>query len=363
MKRKIPVFIFATLLLFGCEKNNVEIENQWSYNEKLSVKDVSYGKAFNACSIDGNEILLLSLDKFIRVDNSEKIIEERTIDTKNFMPNYKGGFLSKDFYVLANYLKLSTDSKVDSLQFDFYSTKKDNLIPKSINTNIFPNSDIYEYQIKPFFEYEHEYKYFAVNSSGQIGIIVTSYRRNQPNDQGGIHHLAIIDLNINQEGINPKFNRLINIDDLAWNKEIYNIKAIGKNFFISTSRNGTYFVKPTGEITNFGNNKAVFGNDHIIYQFGGKQIEQSVDCSEWKWSMNIDFDYVFEVDTIDNKIIDYSSATNMTSYSLSDFSEKRLVSKGLPEGRNYFIKEFNSKIYIGSWNGGIYSIPKEKFIQ
>lgn len=363
MKRKIPVFIFATLLLFSCDKDNVEIENQWSYNEKLSVKDVFYGKAFNACSIDGNEMLLLSLNKFIRVDINGKIIEERTIDTKNFMPNYKGGFLSKDFYVLANYLKLSTDSEVDSLQFDFYSTQKDNLVPKSINTNTFPNSDIYGYQIKPFFEYGHEYKYFAVNSSGQIGIIVTSYRRNQPNDQDGIHHLAIIDLNITLEGINPKFNTLIDIKDLAWNKKIYNIKAVGKNFFISTGSNGTYIVKPTGEITHLENNKAVYGNEDIIYQFGENQIEQSMDGSEWKMCMKIDWDYVFEVDTIDNKVIDYSSATNMISYSLSDFSEKRLVSKGLPDGRNYFIEEFNSKIYIGSWNGGIYSIPKEKFMQ
>ena len=149
----------------------------------------------------------------------------------------------------------------------------------------------------------------------------------------------------------------------AWNQKIYNVKAIGKNFFISTGRNGTYLVKPTGEITHLENNKAVYGNEDIIYQFGENQIEQSMDGSEWKMCMKIDWDYVFEVDTIDNKVIDYSSATNMISYSLSDFSEKRLVSKGLPDGRNYFIEEFNSKIYIGSWNGGIYSIPKEKFMQ
>jgi len=358
MKKILLIFLATGLIFSSCEKkedNDPKIE--WTYSEKLSEKDIlNEGEAIKACAIDGNEMLLISLDKFMRVDENENILEERTIPTESFNGTYKCGFLTKDFYMLANYLKLPTEYKVDSLQFDFYSTTIGNTTVNSIHTKDFPNSETIGYQVGSY-DVGYRYESIAINSNNQLGIVLTSYLRNDPNDRSGVHHLVIIDLEITESSITPSFNKLITLDDFPWNRHYYSLKAIGENFFLTTNDYGTYVIKPSGDTFIYDNNKAIFEYSDTIFQFASNAVNYSTNGQTWTNYKSVTEDFVYEIKVLNDNAIDYSYGS-ISAYSLTDFTYKNLINDGLPSGDYYFIEEFNGKIYLGAWDGGIYTINK-----
>ena len=363
MKRIILIFLATGLIFSSCEnKDDNDPKIEWTYSEKLSEKDIlNEGEAFKACAIDGKEMLLISLDKFMRVDENENILEERIIPTESFNGTYKCGFLTKDFYMLANYLKLPIEYKVDSLQFDFYSTTIGNTTPFSIHSSVFPNSETIGYQVGHY-DASYSYESVAINSKNQLGIVLTSYLRKDPNDRSGVHHLAIIDLDIAENKITPTFNKLITLNDFPWNRDYYSLKTIGEDFFLTTNDYGTYLIKSTGDIYNYDYNKAILEYNDTIFQFANKTVLYSVDGQNWKSFKSISEDFVYEIKVIGNRAIDYSYGPYISSYSLTDFTHKDLINDGLPSGDFYFVEEFNDKIYIGAWDGGIYFIDKNDLL-
>jgi len=357
---KSLIVLILVPLLFACKQNEeLNTVKQWDYVENLSEKDILNGdKAFVSFVVDGEDMLLLSKNKFRRVNKSEEIIEERIIDIKDQPAMYKGGFLSKDVYVLSNYPKISSEHKVDSLQFDFYSTEKNNSTKFSIHSNLFPNSEILGYQVV-LRGYVDSYEVAAINSNDQIGMVVTSFKRNLPDDRSGIHHLAIFDIDVNSEGVTPTFNRLIDIPELPWNATIFCLKAIDEDFYLTTSGYGTFILKPTGDKYQYKeNNRAIYKYNDTIFQFDQNAINFSKNGVSWKNYKTIDYDWVFVANTIDNYVFDYMNGSYGISYSMPDFNKRTLLTKGLPNESFYFMKEFNNKIYAGSVNGGIYSISK-----
>ncbi len=366
MKKSILLFISVLgLFIIGCEDNEPlpEKEDQldhWKFIENLRT-DTVFKEPFKLCAVNDDELLLLSFNKFLRADLNENIIEERIIPLGNEYSACYGVFLSKGFYIVANYSLISND--YDSLQFDFYSTEPGYQTIGTFKTNVLPEQDKYIYWLG-FNNTSHLHKSIALNSENELAFLITGSNRNENILEN--HHYAIIVNMSNAEGrLNLTTPRIIELDFPNPYVLEYEFKAIGEDFYLVTNDYGTYTIKPSGKIDTQESNKNIFEYNDTTYQFGIGKIEYSIDGINWNTYKYIldDDDDLYDIAIIDNYLYDFGIDRHLFNYSLTDFKLRKRVNDGLPTNGVYFFEEFNDKVYIGNHYGEIYSINKEVLLK